>query len=180
MLFGSSRKAYGTSNIMPGDQPGIPQLPTGIMDPGAQQPSGRGKVNWVGVLADALAGAAGQQGPYLASIQARQAQAAKLAAEQRQRSQGFDDWRQKREWEIAHPAPVNNDTLADFAWYKGLSDADRALYHQMKPQYRQGPDGQFYPIQVAPAAPTGPLPTFTADDWNKAGGGAGNGAGSFR
>lgn len=43
-------------------------------------------------------------------------------------------------------------------------------------EYRQGPDGRFYPIDTADT----PLPTFTEDDWNNAGGSVGNGAGGFR
>ncbi len=113
---------------------------------------------------------------YLA--QKRAMQMAPLQA-QAQRQAKFDDWRQQYDYEMSHPKPVNNDTINDFDWYKGLSTQDKQVYHQMHPQYRQGPDGQFYPIQVAPAAPSGPLPVFTADDLNKAGGGAGNGTSGF-
>jgi hypothetical protein len=173
MLFGSSRKAFGASNIMPGDQPAIPQLPTGVMDPGAASaPTASGdKVNWWGVLADALAGAAGRPGMYAAQMDRDHQQRLLLAQDQRKRSLDMTDWQAKQEWERAHPTPVNNDTINDFNWFKGLSEPDRQIYQQMHPQYRQGPDGQFYPIQVAPTAPAGgSLPSFTADDWDKAGG----------
>lgn len=53
----------------------------------------------------------------------------------------------------------NNDTIEDFNWFKSLSPQDRAIYQEMKPVYRQGPDGQFYRVQ--PSAP----PVITDDDW---------------
>ncbi len=95
-----------------------------------------------------------------------------------QRQQEREDYIWKSEYDRANPKPANNDTINDFNWYKGLSDADKAIYQQMKPEYRQGPDGRFYRVDTA----TGPMPTFTADDWEKGqplGGSVGNGAGGF-
>lgn len=89
----------------------------------------------------------------------QQQQAAALAADQRKRSLDMADWTAKEQWKLDHPAPVNNDTVNDFNWYKGLSPEDRALYEQMRPEYRQGPDGQYYRVQKAIPAPAGV--TFT-------------------
>lgn len=76
--------------------------------------------------------------------------------------------------------PPNNDTAADYEFWKSRMTPEQfAAYVQNKadpPQYRQGPDGQFYRIQTQ--AP----PSITEDDWNKGqvlGGGVGNGTGGF-
>ncbi len=111
---------------------------------------------------------------YLA--QKRAMQMAPLQA-QAQRQAKFDDWRQQYDYEMAHPKPVNNDTERDLAWYKTLSPEDRALYHQMHPQYRQGPDGQFYRIDVAPEATRPAVGAVMADPRK---GGAGFGQPTFR
>jgi soluble lytic murein transglycosylase len=36
------------------------------------------------------------------------------------------------------------------------------VYHKMRPVYRQGPDGQFYAVDMGQGA----APSFTNDDWN--------------
>ncbi len=79
----------------------------------AMQPKKPG-INWLGVLTDALAGAAGREGPYAASMaaQRQQQQQAELAAQQR--IQSLQDWQWKKQWERDNPAPVNNDTVNDY------------------------------------------------------------------
>ena len=183
MLFGSRGKPKSLFPTMGGMTPQPVQEPVmqsaappvqGGME--AMQPKKPG-VNWLGVLADALAGAAGREGPYMASMQAQQQRAAALADEQRKRSLDMSDWQAKQEWSIKNAPPKTNDTIDDFNWYKGLNEQDRAVYSQMRPQYRQGPDGQFYPI-----APQAAPRSYTDDDWNSAkpvGGGVSNNPGSF-
>ena len=72
----------------------------------AMQPKKPG-INWLGVLADAFAGAAGREGPYAASMMAQRQQ-------QQQREQAWQDWRRKFDYEAQHPKPTNNDTVNDY------------------------------------------------------------------
>ncbi len=80
-------------------------------------------------------------------------------------------------------ALAQNDTAADYEfWKQHMSPEQFQAWVQNKadpPQYRQGPDGQFYRITPQTMQP----PPITEDDWNKGqpmGGGVGNGAGGFR
>jgi hypothetical protein len=84
---------------------------------------------------------------------------AEWQAKQEQRGYERDDWMFKEQ----NKTPPTNDTVNDFEWFKGLSPEDRAMYQQMKPEYRVGPDGQFYRVdtggapQQAPTRPVGGL-----------------------
>lgn len=142
----------------------VPQQPAMTADAQPQAPG----FDWrklLGVVGDSLAIAGGGQASYVPMMQEnmlrRQAQAYAEQQYQRRRGDENADWMARQQWERANPKPVNNDTVNDFQWYKGLSPEDREIYHQMKPEYRQGPDGRFYRIDIAPHAPT-----FTDDDWN--------------
>ena len=85
--------------------------------------------------------------------QEQQAQAQAQAAHQaklEQRDYDSKDWMFKQQWERDNPKPANNDTVNDFEWFKDLSPQDRALYQQMKPQYRVDPaTGQFVQVQTS-------------------------------
>lgn len=79
--------------------------------------------------------------------------------------------------------PPQNDTAADYEfWKQHMSPEQFQAYVQNKadpPQYRQGPDGQFYRITPQAMQP----PPISEDDWSKGqpvGGGVDNGAGTFR
>lgn len=143
-------------------------------------------INWLGVLADTLAGAAGREGPYAASMRARQEQEAAQEHARQQREASMQDWRTKfeyeNEYERNNPKPINNDTINDFNWYKGLSAEDRALYDQQNPVVIQGPDG---PYVVPRSAIGGNKPIGGAvpqSDWDSAqpiGGASGNVGGGF-
>lgn len=209
MLFGSSKKAFGASNIMPGDQPGIPQLPTGVMDASGMAESPRRKVNWGGILADALAGAAGKEGPYLAAMQAQQAQAAKIADEQRRRSLDMSDWQAKYDYEAKNPRPSSAQPYrwednAGNVWERGPDGSNQRIFTDVVPKfYVQGDQavqiGNPYAGKTEPGPSTTPpaaaismlqqnpalAPQFDAKYGPGAsarftGGGASNGAGGFR
>lgn len=102
----------------------------------------------------------------------------------RQRETEFQDYVRKAEYDRANPKPINNDTVADYNFWKSvLSPEDFQKWQQNKidpPQYRQGPDGQFYRINPSQQTP----PAFSADDWNSGtpikGGSGGNAGGGFR
>lgn len=119
----------------------------------------------LGVVGDSLSIAGGGQSTYTPMLYAnrQREQAMEYAAQQaeNQRRNALADWVWRQRYEAEHPKPVNNDTINDFNWFKSLSPEDREIYQQMRPEYRQGPDGRFYRIDIAPQAPT-----FTDDDWN--------------
>jgi hypothetical protein len=64
--------------------------------------------------------------------------------------------------------PKHNDTAADYEFWKAhLSPDDFKTYVQNKinpPQYRQGPDGNFYRVNVPAVSTNGP----TQEDWDSA------------
>lgn len=128
--------------------------------------------------------------PAMQQQQYRQMEAEKQADALRQKSldrqQGMADWQYKQQWERDNPKPVNNDTINDFEWYKGLSEADRETYHKMKPQYMTVDNGDGTK-SIIPVGANGPImggaqqnmPSFTDDDWNAAGGPQQSSAGRF-
>lgn len=122
-------------------------------------------------------------GEYMARQQAERAARsnarAQAMARQAERMESRED--KQWEWDNKPKEPRYNDTIEDFNWYKGLPAEDRAIYDQMKPQYRQGPDGQFYRIdtqQGAPAAPT-VLGDTLPEGWKIQEDGTGNGPATF-
>lgn len=195
-IFGALKKP-SMFGQMPGvkrgpyDTPGIGDY--GDMGVGAMQPNtqamtkrpgffGSNGRHIAGFIGDALQQIGGGQATYMPNLMAMRQQdaeiRARMAEEQRQQKAKRDNFLFEEQYKRANPMPANNDTINDFNWYKSLSDADKAIYQQMKPEYRQGPDGRFYRLDTA----TGPMPTFTADDWEKGqplGGSVGNGAGGF-
>lgn len=155
---------FGATSRVPQQQQTMPAMTA------TEQPMKKG-FDWgklIGVLGDSLSIAGGGQAQFVPNlIDQRNRQQAQAYAEQtyqRRRGDEMTDWQAKQQWELANKPPPTNDTVNDFNWYKNLSDEDRAIYHKMKPEYRQGPDGRFYQIDIAP---TGPAPTFTEDDWNR-------------
>lgn len=153
-LFGSSSRV--------GQQPAM----TAIAQP--QKPG----FDWrkaLGVLGDSLSIAGGGQPVYVPNLidQRNRQQAMAYAEQQYQRRRGDEnaDWMARQEWERANPKPVNNDTVADYQFIvQNLGEEAGKEFLRNKanpPQYRQGPDGRFYRIDIAPQAPT-----FTDDDWN--------------
>ena len=132
----------------------------------APQPAQKGKVNWGGVAADFLAGLAGQQGPYMQSLQAEQERAAQARDRAQDRQDRMTDWRQQFDYERANPKPTNNDTVADYDFLrKNLGDDAAKTFLQNKanpPVYRQGPDMQFYRVEPSQSAmPTAPVGKLT-------------------
>ena len=213
-LFGNTkpRGLLGQLSAMPGGVhnmlPQIQQQPdvsgmAGIKPQMEAQPKREG-VNWGGVIADALAGAAGMQPQYLNSVLQRRAKEEAAQAAQAERQQKMGDWVYQEQWKRNNPAPVNNDTVNDYNFYKGLDGPGRALYDQ---QHRGDPivnmtlpNGQFYSgpssrLGAALGNNNNPDNTPTIEDghqytpgpggranqanWRTAGGGAGNSARPF-
>ena len=125
----------------------------------------------IGVLGDSLSIAGGGAPQYVPNLidQRNRRQAMDYAEQTYQRRRGDEmaDWQARQEYERRNPKPVNNDTVADYQFIvQNLGEEAGKEFLKNKanpPQYRQGPDGQFYRIDVAP----GQMPTFTQDDWDK-------------
>jgi hypothetical protein len=156
---------------------------------GGPKPAGKGGLfgsgmsgdDWLNVLTRAAALA---QGDYGGAAQIGQL-VGKPARDKAKREDDFEDWRKQWDYQTEHTKPVNNDTVADYEYIRqNLGEEAAKQFLQNKadpPQYRQGPDGQFYRISPtqAPAATT--PPDFTDDDWNSGTplGGAGSGQPGF-
>lgn len=122
-LFGASR-----NSIMPGDQPmlpqGMPQMqgPVGMAPQGMGQPAPQqGGFNAPGGTAEKLFAIGGMLqgdqnavGQYHAMQQARGTAAQEAQKDALARQAERAEWQWRKEWELAHPAPVNNDTEADY------------------------------------------------------------------
>lgn len=149
---------------------------------------GRQSALWkvLGTLGDGLTGnpAYGQmQMQERQSLMQQEQERQKMQMQQQQRmdDRAYEEseWTRRQEYERNNPKPINNDTVNDLNWYKSLSDADRKLYHQMKPTVAFRADGtpivvNPYDLQGFEKAPEGV--TFTPIE----GGSAGNGTGGFR
>lgn len=164
-------ESYQTPGIGDGlrDQPPMPQDMAALAaqpklpdpKPGAWSKGGRA---WqiIGIIGDALQAAGGGKGTFMPAFLDMQEQTRKekerlqqlQAAAQVGQDLGLTPAQiaavQAGVAKISDFKPTNNDTINDFNWYKSLSRAERKLYREMKPVYRQGADGQFYAIDIAP------------------------------
>lgn len=142
--------------------------------------SGMGGEDFINVLTRAAALA---QGDYGGAAQIGQL-IGKPKRDQQKRQEDFEDWRKQYDYQVENAKPVNNDTVADYEYIRqnlGEDAAKQFLQNKADPpQYRQGPDGQFYRISPTQGPAASP-PTFTDDDWNSGTplGGAGSGQQGF-
>lgn len=191
-LFGKAfdPTQYGTPGIGDGlrvehtPQERVAQQPESQPDkPGFFDKGGASKYVFAG-LQDFLQRRMGEQPTGVTNLlqqqQAEQRSAAEQAAAELKRAQELADWRWKEQWKIDNAPPPNNDTVNDFEWYRGLSDEEKRLYHQMRPQMVQIDNGDgtktivpFNPYSQQSATPAGGLPTFSDEDWEAAGSNAG-------
>lgn len=140
---------------------GAPQQPP--RKPGLFGQGGVGR-SIAGNIGDVLLQYANMQPVYAPMVQAQQEEARwgkRLEAQDKQ-------WYDHQQYEAAHPKPVNNDTVADYQFIlqtAGEEAARQFLQNKANPpQYRQGPDGQFYRIETHDAAqgvPTAPVGRLT-------------------
>lgn len=181
---------------------GMPQQPVGPTPPTPQTP-GQAQTpqpkRWMeggkfttkdaiglalGALGDAFGGNNNTAQAIHQAFAQRQQQAAEEQRYQRRRTDENADWQTREQWKRDNPSPTENDTVADYNFWKQTLAPDQfSTWLQNKinpPQYRQGPDGQFYRIETP--APAAPPPTFSDDDWNTGTpvGGAGSGQPGFR
>lgn len=86
--------------------------------------------------------------------------------EEAKRQAALAEYEAKKKIDQRYPSPVNNDTVADYeflAQHLGPEAAETFLRNKADPpQYRQGPDGQFYRVQTGPSAiPAAPVGKLT-------------------
>jgi hypothetical protein len=136
-----------------------------------------------GTIGDYLMQQQGMDPVYAPTMMMQQQQEAAARQAQLQRAQELADFEAK---EGIRARYRTNDTIEDFNWYQGLSEPEKRAYHQMRPQMVQIDNGDgtktivpYNPYGMGGAAQGGPLPEFTEEDWNSAGGGTGNGVGGF-
>lgn len=183
------RRPWDTPGIGDGfnqrmDMPGqASEMPIGVQQinqPPKRGIFGRGGKAWdvLGAFGDAFS----ENEPiYAMSKQAEQNRLFEAQKAQAQRMQAREDkmW----EWQNKPKDAPNPTEFERILAASGLPQdqqiklmQDYARNRANPPVWRQGPDGGFYRMDT----PQGELPTFTDDDWNKAGGSVGNGAGGFR
>jgi hypothetical protein len=125
---------------MPGDQPGMPEMPTNIRQPKA---FGRGGKGWqiVGLIGDALQAAGGGKGtylPYIAEQQQMESRAREKLLEiieaRRQKAEdrtaALEDWKVKEQWQRDNPAPVSDARTLE--WWQSLPEDQKRAYAEMQ------------------------------------------------
>ena len=147
-------------------------VPINLPAPSAQpQKLSKGQII-AGIIGDALAGAAGQQGQFAAMMRQRQAQREADQRDEvnwgRRRQADMEDWQAKQEYERAHPAPraphyfeTNNGSIGMI----GPDGQPQIVYQDPTPKMNFIPDGLGGGQWVAvpgqapsmPAAPVGGL-----------------------
>jgi hypothetical protein len=111
-MFGNNPDPRSEGTFAPLPMAAPPPLSLDLSNPQvAKRP-----INWGGLIADAMAGFAnpGQPGPFMQMQEQRRQEAMQLAAEQRRRAADFADFTARQDYQRAHPAPVNNDTVNDY------------------------------------------------------------------
>lgn len=135
------------------------------------------KINWVGVLADALSGFAGGPANFAnQQFQQRQTQDARQYAEQtyqRKRGDEWSDWQRQEQWKRDNPSPINNDTVNDYAFISGklgeaagksflqnladgppvavdVANPDGSVTRQFIPRSQMGGGGMVAPVSTLP------------------------------
>lgn len=131
-LFGSSpmRGPFDTPGI--GDGMAAAQAPTAPAKPKFFGEGGVGR-GIAGNIGDFLLQYSGMDPIYQPAMQQKQAMAYDQQQRQATRRERLEDWQAQEEYKRANPAPINNDTVNDFNWYKGLSPEDQRIYDAMHP-----------------------------------------------
>ena len=96
-----------------------------------EPPAQHGKVNWGGVFTDFLAGLSGQQGPYMASLQAEKERAAR-ARERSQEQQGQQAWwYEQQRYKQANPdasSPYRFEDNAGNVYERGPNGQNQLIF----------------------------------------------------
>jgi len=169
--FTATPASTGTRSIVAGDNP-MPQKITLKDMIGYREPKTWQKV--LGIIGDGLQIAGGGRASYMPGIQAERQrqqefeQAWNLAEMQGQRENAR--WLGQKQWEREHPAPTDLENYMRAAGIDPASDEGKGMFKQKAqntanpPVWRQGPDMQFYRVDVGnrPAiGSTVPMPRRT-------------------
>lgn len=112
----------------------------------------------LGTLGDMLATAGGGQAMFLPNLmqqrQLTQMQGYRAQQAKDQREADMQDWMARQAWERANPAPQQpTEMQRNYGWLEQNHPNQARDYLERMTnnyQYRQGPDGQFYRIDIAP------------------------------
>lgn len=132
----SSRGLFGARrSIMPGDQPGLPDLQTGWPQQEPQQQKrglfGSGTVQTIlGAIGDGLIAYGGGAPTFANTILAQREREGQAKAQQEQaeakRAADWEDWQRKFDYERDNPKPSTNDTVADYEFLRQQLGDDAA------------------------------------------------------
>lgn len=167
----------------------VPQLPPQAPQEAPTAPKmGRGQII-AGILADALAGAAGQPGPFAARMARQQQQQAEEAQWHRRRGADLEDYEAKQRIEQRYKQPDIPPMVRDAQAWMQMGEPERQAYQQMQ-GLKQGdpdvfvtlPNGQVYAGPksglaaaltggAAPTAPVGKLRPINGGPTQPASGG---------
>lgn len=158
-MFGRKRKMMGDPNTA--ENIDLYREQQGMSAPEKRTGPNWGEIgrNVLGNIGDAVSihyGGAPTFGPLQRQALAFQQQGQLLAERQRQQAalqaQRAADQMALAEYRSTLPTAMERNLIT----YEGWGPERRALYHEMKPEYRQGPDGRFYRVQTAAPTPSVP------------------------
>jgi hypothetical protein len=165
-------------------QGGLPS-PDGMKKkPGFMDPGGVGQY-LAAVLGDTLSRQMGYEPQGVARLhaqqQAQQQAAAQAAQALRERSLDMADWQAKERFKAANAQQNPTSLQQNYEWLQQTNpEAAEAYLERMTNnyEYRQGPDGQFYRVDLAQSG-AAPPPDTLPPDFDFGGDGVSNGAGNF-
>jgi hypothetical protein len=163
---------------------GLPSPDEMKKKPGFMDPGGVGQY-LAAVLGDALSRQMGYE-PYAvarlqAQQQAQQQAAAQAAAEQRKRAEALADYGARKEIDAGYASQNPTSLQQNYQWLKQTNpEAADAYLERMTNnyEYRQGPDGQFYRVDLAQSG-AAPPPDTLPPDFDFGGGGGSDATGNF-
>lgn len=116
----------------------------------------------IGIAGDAVAINRGMAPIFAGQEHERELERMKAEQQELQRQAEYEDFVRREQWKRDNPSPVNNDTVADYEFIRqrlGESEAQKYLKNKASPPlWRQGPDGQFYPMATPGADAPDTLP----------------------
>lgn len=147
-LFGAP--GFGTKNKYDLEQP-MPMAAQEPKKPGFFGEGGAGR-GIAGAIGDYLLQTSGMRPIYAPQQQYKQHFAMQQQLAEKKRLADREDYAWERNYDLQHPKPVNNDTVADYEFLKaqlGPEAAAEFLKNKANPPvYRVGADGQFYRVEV--------------------------------
>jgi hypothetical protein len=183
-MFGHETPGYGDGVPM-GQGPAAAPSPQPEQGGGFFKPGGGAQLALAGV-SDFIDRRQGNRPTAIAGMlagqQYAQQQAAALAAEQRKRSQGLQDYEAKAQIDAQYAEQKPTSLQQNYEWLKQNNPDEAENYLERMTnnyQYRQGADGRFYRMDIA-KPPTKPVGTLRPVGTSQSGGPAQPAPGSFQ